>query len=83
MDTPEDKTMLIGKLNVVCKTYTAKGTKKPLTDMTVRMGNMVIATRTSAGKWTEADALKELKRFPERFKLADGWNLDQLKAVAA
>lgn len=70
------------KLNVVCNVTKQKG-KMPLTEMKVRMGNDVIATRTSAGTWGEADALKELKRFPERFKLEEGWTLEMLKAVAA
>ncbi len=71
------------KLNVACRNFTNKGSKKPLTEMQVRMGELVIATRTSSGKWSEADALKELRRFPERFKLEGEWTLEQLKAVVA
>lgn len=70
------------KLNIVCKVTKQKG-KMPLTEMQVRMGNTVIASRTSAGAWDEVNALKELRRFPERFKLEEGWTLEQLKAVAA
>jgi len=68
------------KFNILCHTYKDRN-KKTLTDMSIRMGNTTIATRTSAGNWSEDYTLTEVRRFPDRFKLKEGWTLDQLKAL--
>lgn len=77
----ENNPMMIGKLKINCRYYTNKNSKKPLTDMSILVGDKVVATRTSAGNWDEDYVLTELKRFPERFKLNEGWTLEQLKAL--
>ena len=76
----------IGTLNVGTRTFTSRtsgpnGRKRVLTTIFVRMGDMVVAERTIPGKWDNAAALTEFRRFPERFT-AEGWTREQLVAVA-
>ncbi len=77
--------MLIGKLNCGVDTFTqrANGRQKVLTRIFVRMGQQVIADRVIPGKWTEVQALKEFRRFPERFTPRPSYDAALLKAVAA
>ncbi len=76
--------MLIGKLNVGVSTFTQRNgnVKKTLTTIYVRMGKEVIAERTIPGKWNEVQALREFRRFPDRFTKRPTCTLD-LKALAA
>ena len=78
----------IGTLNVGTRVYTERtagpnGRKRVLTQVFVRMGNTVVADRVIPGKWDDAAALGEFKRFPERFKPRGTFNAATLKAIAA
>lgn len=77
--------MKIGTLNVGIHHSTSRnnGKHKTLTTIFIRMGEMVIADRTTWGRWTTAQALKEFKRFPERFQPRKGWDAATIKAIAA
>jgi hypothetical protein len=72
--------MLVGKLNVVV-VFRTEGVKQ-YTDVQVRMGDVVMATRTLSGRFGQTNALKEFKRFPEKFKPV-GCELSTVKAIAA
>lgn len=77
--------MMIGKLNVATRTFTQRGphTMKTLTTIFVRMGKEVIAERTIPGRWNEAQALVEFKRFPARFTKRPTYAALDLKSIAA
>lgn len=77
--------MMIGKLNVGVSVFTQRNgnVKKTLTTIYVRMGKEVIADRIIPGKWDEVQALKEFKRFPDRFTKRATYAALDLKAVAA
>lgn len=77
--------MMIGKLNVGVSIFTQRGPirNKVLTTIFVRMGKEVIAERTIPGKWNEAQALMEFKRFPDRFQPRPTFSAATLKAIAA
>jgi hypothetical protein len=47
-------------------------TRKVLTAITVKVGGLTVATRIVPGKWDAGTTLRELRLFPERFKLVDG-----------
>jgi hypothetical protein len=80
--------MLIGQLNILCvpisqTTAGPNGRRKPLTRIIARMGKTPIAERTIPGKWSIAEALKEFRRFPERFMPAKGWTAATIASIAA
>lgn len=78
--------MMIGKLNVGVSTFTQRGVngnKKVLTTIYVRMGKEVVAERTIPGRWNEAQALTEFKRFPDRFTKRPTYAALDLKGIAA
>jgi hypothetical protein len=78
--------MLIGKLAMVVSTRVERlpgGRKKILSLIEARMGETVLATRVIPGTWTAEQARKEFRRFPERFKPAEGVDVALVKAVAA
>lgn len=57
---------------------------KVVTDIQIRIGPVVIATRTAAGRWSQADALTDFKRNPFLFtKNVDGWPIAQAMKLVA
>jgi hypothetical protein len=78
--------MKIGTLNSVVYTRTERGfngVRKTLSDIQICMGKLIVARRTIPGRWPEAEAIKEFKRFPERFTPQGDFNSDNLKSFAA
>lgn len=80
--------MKLGTLNVVVayntfKTEGPNGVRKTTTAITVRMGDVVFATRTVGGRYSQTDALREFKRFPSRFTPAADMTAETVKAIAA
>jgi hypothetical protein len=80
--------MLIGTLNVVVRyipvrTAGPNGRAKMTTEIVIRMGNEPFASRTVGGRYSQADALKEFKRFPDRFTPAKGKDAKLVAAIAA
>ncbi len=62
--------MQANKLNVVVAyKVERKAFAKPqtLTEIKVRLGEEVVASRTIPGRWSQKQALGEFKRFPTRF----------------
>ena len=80
---------MLGKLNVVVvngfnRTEGPHGVvKKPYTDISIRLGEQVIATRKAGGTYNQGQALTEFKRFPERFTPQGETKMDTLMALAA
>lgn len=80
--------MKVGSLNVGVRSFTQtshgpNGKRVQMTEIFVRMGDTVIASRITRGKWDERQALQEFKRFPERFPPREGWTKETVKAIAA
>jgi hypothetical protein len=80
--------MLIGKLNVGVSVFTTRtpgpnAVKRTLSTIYVRMGKEVIAERTIPGRWNEAQAMTEFKRFPDRFTKRPDYAALDLKSIAA
>jgi len=77
--------MMLGKLNVAVRTFTQRGPHitKVLTEVLIRMGEMPIADRIIPGRWNQAQALKEFRRFPDRFRPCGDFDRAKLNAVAA
>ena len=58
------------------------GTVKVLSDVIVRVDGKLVAFATLGGRYTPADALKEFKRAPSRFKPEGKADAAALKAYA-
>jgi hypothetical protein len=73
-----------GKLNFKVSILTPKGKKLPVSLISVRMGDTVIARRTIPMAWTEAEALIEFRKQPHLFKPAcEPYTVDILRRLAA
>ena len=83
--TPTEKAMS-GKLNFsILVTKNQKGKKNlPLSTIFVKMGDTIIATRVTPGRYTEAEALIEFRKQPHLFKpKGEPYTLDILRRLAA
>lgn len=64
------------KLNVVVRYEDQRregpnGRKVRLTNISIRVGETIIARRVIPGMWSQSAALKEFRRFPETFTRTD------------
>lgn len=81
--------MLIGKLNFVCLPRIIKNAgphgavKKPVTDISVRLGELEIAKATFGGTYRPSDAVKEFRKAPYRFSTVGETTRETLTALAA
>jgi hypothetical protein len=75
-----------GKLNFsILVQMKPKGNKKfPVSTIFVKMGNTIIASRTTPGRYTEEQALVEFRKQPHLFKpKGEPYTLDILRRLAA
>jgi hypothetical protein len=45
------------------------------TKVTIRLGDMPVAMATLGGRATQADALREFHKAPQRFQKLEGWEM--------
>ena len=75
-----------GKLNFsILVTLQQKGRKKfPISTIFVKMGDTIIATRVTPGKYTEEQAHAEFRKQPHLFKpKGEPYTVDILRRLAA
>jgi hypothetical protein len=69
------------KLNVLVQPI--NGRRLPATKIIVRMGGDKVAEREVGGVYNVDQALREFKRFPNKFTPMKDWDVPKLQAIAA
>lgn len=59
------------ELTAVVSHEKASGKVKVVSSVTIKLGDIVVATATFGGKYTQADALREFQKAPHRFSGTD------------
>lgn len=63
------------ELSAIVVYVRGQGKCRTATRVTIRLGDMPVAVATLGGKATQNDALREFRRYPQRFQKLEGWEM--------